>query len=352
MKAFMRKLIVKCVTSLVSVAMLIGCAPSNTDDAASNSASTTEGDLPSGSSISFSGVIAQGYVRDAKLFADYDGDGLQDSNEPVVTSGSTGSYSLSAISGDWNLVSTGGIDTTTGKDALPLKAPAPAQSGETSNVTPLTSLVAASPAMKDKLEELGGWNADIASSAGASGKLLRIAHMVEQSLKVVAQGDNPLLSSTNAQLIVIDKLAEQLSTKSVEEMSSDDVLQEASSAGLVAALSDEKVLNTLSSADQDALGKIKGEVAAAAKEAVQKMTVEIANSDTKVTESSFKDKLEEAVSDVSAVISDAKNLANTPLVATFCGTADNSTCDDNTSSSVGDVPFARYPKFGYVVFAE
>ncbi|HJO47008.1 MAG TPA: hypothetical protein QF683_20390 [SAR324 cluster bacterium] len=53
-------------------------------------------------------------------------------------------------------------------DALPMKAPAPTTSGSTSNVTPLTSMVAANPDLKAKLDALGGdgWNADIASSSG------------------------------------------------------------------------------------------------------------------------------------------------------------------------------------------
>tara|TARA_B100000959_G_C14809079_1_gene553008 strand:- start:477 stop:647 length:171 start_codon:yes stop_codon:yes gene_type:complete len=49
-----------------------------------------------------------------------------------------------------------------------MKAPAPTTSGSTSNVTPLTSMVAANPDLKAKLDALGGdgWNADIASSSG------------------------------------------------------------------------------------------------------------------------------------------------------------------------------------------
>ena len=45
--------------------------------------------------------------------------------------------------------------------ALAMKAPAPTTSGATSNVTPLTSLVAANPSLKAKLDALGGdgWNA-------------------------------------------------------------------------------------------------------------------------------------------------------------------------------------------------
>ncbi|MBP43865.1 MAG: 50S ribosomal protein L29, partial [Deltaproteobacteria bacterium] len=177
--------------------------------------------------MSFSGKVAQGYVDGAKVFADLDGDGVRDSNESQDTTDSSGAYNLNADAGSWTLITSGGtfLDSQGNKvNALPMKAPAPTSSGATANVTPLTSLVAANPDLKAKLDALGGdgWNADIASSSGVPGKLLRVAQTVEQAMKTLTKGDNAVLSSDSSKLKTLDKLADAFAKQ--EDISSKDAL--------------------------------------------------------------------------------------------------------------------------------
>ena len=334
------------ISFLLSLVLIKSCAPKEEDELnkSSNSEEITDESTPSGESILFSGVVAQGYVKDATLFADYNGNIIKDAGEPSVITNSDGSFELSAVSGNWNIVSVGGIDIVTEKSALPMSAPRPEKSGEVSNVTPLTSLVAANPELKNKLDELGGWNSDIANSAGVSGKLMRIAHTVEQSLKVISQGDNAIITNNSAKLLVVGKLANELSAKPINEMTSDESLQDVSTKGILAAFNDENVLNTLSSSEKNSIKLIKGEVANAVSTAVKKMTYEIANTNIKINEATFKDKLDEAVKDVSSTISDAKNLVANPKYAVYCGNSNENSCDDNGSNYISP------PKFGYVVF--
>ena len=190
--------------------LFLGCAKE--EDSTLTSEDSNSPDSSSGS-MSFSGKVAQGYVEGAKVFADLDGDGVRDSNESQDTTDSSGSYNLSADAGSWTLITSGGtfLDSQGNKvNALPMKAPAPSTSGATANVTPLTSLVAANPGLKTKLDALGGdgWNADIASSSGVPGKLLRVAQTVEQAMKTLTTGDNAVLSSDASKLKTINKLAD------------------------------------------------------------------------------------------------------------------------------------------------
>ncbi len=79
-------------------------------------------------------------------------------------------------------------------------APMPDKLGNDVNLTPLTTLVVTRPELKTKLDELGGWNYDIASPTGAPGSLLRVAKSVETLLQILSRGSSPLLDSTAAQL--------------------------------------------------------------------------------------------------------------------------------------------------------
>ena len=227
--------------------LFLGCAKE--EDSTLTSEDSNSPDSSSGS-MSFSGKVAQGYVEGAKVFADLDGDGVRDSNESQDTTDSSGAYNLSADAGSWTLITSGGtfLDSQGNKvNALPMKAPAPSTSGATANVTPLTSLVAANPGLKTKLDALGGdgWNADIASSSGVPGKLLRVAQTVEQAMKTLTTGDNAVLSSDASKLKTINKLADAFAKQ--EDISSNEALTAATQEGLINALNDSEVV-TLSSA--------------------------------------------------------------------------------------------------------
>ena len=71
----------------------------------------------SGQEQSFSGFVVKGPLQNATVFADYDGDGIQDSNEPSALTGLDGSYSLSALNSFSSFVvntSSQTIDTSSG----------------------------------------------------------------------------------------------------------------------------------------------------------------------------------------------------------------------------------------------
>ena len=77
---------------------------------------------------SFSGFVVKGPLKNATVFADYDGDGIQDINEPSVLTNDDGSYNLSAQSSFSSIVVTtdkNTIDTFTGSvlEGVTLKAP-------------------------------------------------------------------------------------------------------------------------------------------------------------------------------------------------------------------------------------
>ena len=326
--------------------LLLGCAKEE-DSTTSTSESSTSEDSSSGS-MSFSGKVAQGYVEGAKVFADLDGDGVRDSNESQGTTDSGGSYTLQADPGSWTLITSGGtfLDSKGNKvNALPMKAPAPSTSGATANVTPLTSLVAANPGLKTKLNALGGdgWNADIASSSGVPGKLLRVAQTVEQAMKTLTTGDNAILSSESSKMKTLDKLADAFAKQ--EDISSKDALTAATQEGLLNALNDEEVV-TLTTAQK----KIKGALVDAAKGAVEGDAAAISNTSDSVVESSVSSSLEAALDNATSTVETAVNLASNPKFAKFCG--GTSLTDNSSCPTIDNNSFLAVARFGYVVFSE
>ena len=330
--------------------LVFGCAKkedstSSSDD--SSSGSITLDDSSSGSII-LSGKIAQGYVRGAKVFADVDGDGIRDSNESQATSDTSGSYDLKADPGSWMLITSGGtfLDSKGNEvNALPMKAPAPTTSGATSNVTPLTSLVAANPSLKAKLDALGGdgWNADIASSSGVPGKLLRIAQTVEQTMMTLSTGSNAVLTTDSSKLKTLDKLADAFAMQ--ENISSNEALAAATQEGLLNALNDENVV--ILSADQK---KIKGALVDATLVAVDSVTAAISDTSEAVVETSVASTLETALDNATSVVGTALNLASNPKYAKFCG--GSSLTDISSCPSIDDSSYLAVARFGYVVYSE
>ena len=313
---------------LLFISLLVfGCA--KTEDSTSTTTpatTTTTSDDSSSGSMMFSGKIAQGYVRGAKVFADVDGDGIRDSNESQATSDTSGSYNLTADPGSWMLITSGGtfLDSKGNEvNALPMKAPAPTTSGATSNVTPLTSLVAANPSLKAKLDALGGdgWNADIASSSGVPGKLLRIAQTVEQTMMTLSTGSNAVLATDSSKLKTLDKLADAFAMQ--ENISSNEALAAATQEGVLNALNDENVVT---------------------------VTAAISDTSETVVETSVTSTLETALDNATSVVGTALNLASNPKYAKFCG--GSSLTDTTSCPSIDDSSYLAVARFGYVVFAE
>ncbi|MAI76780.1 MAG: hypothetical protein CMM90_06355, partial [Rickettsiales bacterium] len=93
------------------------------------------------SSVSYSGNVVKGPLNNALVFLDLNSDGIQDSNEPSVRTGSDGSYTLTTSSSNFTIVAISDdttIDTSSGTvlSGVTLKAP----SGATV-VTPTTTLM-------------------------------------------------------------------------------------------------------------------------------------------------------------------------------------------------------------------
>ena len=328
--------------------LVFGCAKKEDSTSTTTTATTTSNDSSSGSII-LSGKIAQGYVRGAKVFADVDGDGIRDSNESQATSDTSGSYDLKADPGSWMLITSGGtfLDSKGNEvNALPMKAPAPTTSGATSNITPLTSLVAANPSLKAKLDALGGdgWNADIASSSGVPGKLLRVAQAVEQVMMALSTGSNAILTSDSSKLKTLDKLADAFATQ--ENISSNEALAAATQEGLHNALNDENVVTL--SADQKK--KIKEILMDVAKAAVDSVTAAISDTSENVVETSVASTLEAALDNATSVVGTALNLASNPKYAKFCG--GSSLTDISSCPSIDDSSYLAVARFGYVVYSE
>ena len=200
--------------------------------------------------VTVGGKLAQNYVRNAQIWADKLVDGKGDfkwqNGEPLRVSGDEGDYQLTGITSDFLIVTYGGKkQDSTGNwiDAIPMVAPAPESGQTTTNVTPLTTLVAFEPNLKEKLSVYGDWNADIASPSGINGSLLRIAKTVETLSSTISGGDSPLISDFNANLQSLGVLATQLNSTS-GDIASDDVLKASASSALTKIVTDSTLVQS------------------------------------------------------------------------------------------------------------
>ncbi len=198
------------------------------------------------------GKLAQKYVKGAQVWADQLVDGVgnleQDKGEPLALSGENGDYQLTSdalwvLSGDFQIVAYGGAKKDSNGnwiDAAPMLAPAPEPDQAEVNVTPLTTLVTLEPSLKAQLDDIGGWNADIASPNGVSGNLLRIAKIVEAYSFALSGGSSPVVSDLNSSLRSVGKLAATLktATEAGVDLASDEVLEESASSAIDEVLSD------------------------------------------------------------------------------------------------------------------
>ncbi len=239
-------------------------------------------------SSAFGGKLAQSYVKDAQVWADQLVDGVGnlqwDEGEPLAISAEDGSYQLDSeapwiLSGDFQIVTSGGKKSDSNGiwiDAAPMVAPAPLPSQKETNVTPLTTLVAFEPALKKKLDALGGWNADIASPSGVSGNLLRLAKTVETLSGTLSGGSSPMVSDFGSSLKSLGKLATELNT--VEDLTDDTALKESASKAIKAVVEDPTIVpNPPTQAQKDSL-------TSSLEQAVQGVTAAIPASDELVVE--------------------------------------------------------------------
>ena len=262
--------------------------------------------------VAVGGKLAQSYVKGAQVWADKlvngKGDLRWQNQEPLAVSDSQGGYQLSGITGEYQVVAFGGKkQDSTGSwvDAIPMVAPAPEAGQTTTNVTPLTTLVAFEPALKQKLAAYGDWNADIASPNGVSSNLLRIAKTVETLSSVVSGGSSPLISDFNANLSSLEVLATTLNSTS-GDLANDTVLKARASAALTKILSDSTLVPNRPSNEEQAT------LVGSLEQAVQGITAAIPANAVVVEDSTLLSKIETVLdaAEVDGTVSLTLNMGN------------------------------------------
>jgi len=284
--------------------MITGCGlfdePTTTSVGCDSDCNVTVTDKPQPTTppVAVSGKLAQSYVKDARIWADklVDGEGdLQwENGEPLALSGDDGSYQLTEIAGDFQLVTYGGKKQDSAGnwiDAIPMVAPAPDAGQTTTNVTPLTTLVAFEPALKQKLAAYGDWNADIASPSGVSGNLLRIAKTVETLSSTLSGGDSPLITDFNANLKSLGVLATQLNSS--RDLADDTGLKTAASSALTSIVSNSALVQSPPTAARRA------ELVGSLEQAVQGITDNIRADEVVVEDPTLLAKIEEVLEEAS-----------------------------------------------------
>ena len=198
------------------------------------------------------GKLAQAYVVGARVWYDKNnsessGNFLRDPGEPDTLSNAEGDYSLENLQGDGVLITQGGsYRNSQGQSvpAAPMLAPAPSLD-QPANITPITTLVAAEPSLKEKLASFGDWNADIADPNGTSAPLLRIAKTVEGLSGLLSFGEEPITNSDTANLRAILIFAEKLASIPEDKLANESTLKEVSSNALAQILEDPSIVRTL-----------------------------------------------------------------------------------------------------------
>ena len=238
---------------------LTGCGGGGGGGSADNASDAILSSTAQSEPKQLSGKLAQNYVRGATILTDKLVDGVgnfvRDTGETDAISEESGDYSILGPVGDYLLVTSGGQKQNSAGvwvDAAPMMAPPPEVGQTTTNITPLTTLVAFEPELKQKLNELGGWNADIASPSGVNGSLLRIAKTVETLSSVVGGGDTPLVSDLGSQLKSLGKFATQINV-TTEELANPETLKSVAAKSLTEIVSDPTLVATPPTAEQQAL---------------------------------------------------------------------------------------------------
>ncbi|SVB27441.1 uncharacterized protein METZ01_LOCUS180295, partial [marine metagenome] len=275
---------------LMSVSLLLtGCGVgggSQSEPDTLNTSKPTETNI----SISVSGKLAQAYVEGATIIADKKESGsttgncLLDSGETSTVSSSSGDFSLSVNYGDYVICSTGGTykdSDGNSVDAAPMMTPAPESDSTDWNMTPLTTLVTTQPSLKTKLDELGGWNTDIASSSGVPSKLLRVAKTVETYWQVSKR----LSGDSKKQLKSLNNLA--LAFKDNGVPTDNTSLKNLTASALETSMNDSSINTDAKDISEDALKDI-------LKTAIDKVTAAVPDSNQKIVEKDVQDKFDDA----------------------------------------------------------
>lgn len=167
-----------------------------------------------------SGRVADGYIKNATVFADLNGDGVQNAGEISTTTDNFGNFTLTGTAGFGRIVVSGGTDISTN---LPFNGTLTATAGATV-VNPLTTLVqtmvetgrasSAEAAQNQVLTALNGDNAAAqALGAQVQAAAAQVANIMVQGAAVL-QGANSGTTASAAMASVADALAASFATAS------------------------------------------------------------------------------------------------------------------------------------------
>ncbi len=157
------------------------------------------------------GKVIDGYIKDATVFADCNGNKKLDTGEPTPgvtnTNGSFKSFSIPASCKDAELIAMHGFDLTTGKPFNGILMAPP----NSKNITTLTTLVAVNPSLKSKIQSLLSENQTIDIDyvkKKVPGNVIRLASAVGAAVNVASSIS---ANKTEVAATVVKRIAKKLS---------------------------------------------------------------------------------------------------------------------------------------------
>jgi hypothetical protein len=134
-----------------SILLLSGCGSDDIEAIAEDVLNAT-------TNITISGKAVDGYIKDAQVCIDTNKDDVCGANEPTTTTDENGDFTLSSIvEGEFPILINGGVDTATDKPFIgQLKSIVDIKdeiSSQTTNITPLTTMVAYTRELNPNLSE-------------------------------------------------------------------------------------------------------------------------------------------------------------------------------------------------------
>ncbi len=259
-----------------------------------------------GVSSSYNGFVIKGPLSNAKVFADYDNDGILDSDEPFAVTNQDGSYTLNASSDFSAIVVTtdsNTIDTSSGAVLAGVTLKAPKAAGV---VSPTSTMVYESDLSVSEVAKVLGLpeDFDLDFNPFAEGVDQEKAAAVEKTSQMIMTTINAISGSAEgvglssidafktAVEAIVEVVKEKVSTNLTVDLSNDSVLEEVQTKAVTAAVkrgADEA--NFISAVDQ----------------AVQ--TTKSVNQNIKNLENIFSDEAKDVLKTVSQVKQGAQNSA-------------------------------------------
>ncbi len=172
-----------------------------TDPSSANDANAIQDNSGNDASSFIRGIVADGYIRGARIYLDLNNDGIANSNEFTgITTDENGSFFLPNAISNLAIIAVGGINIDTGLEQLtPLKAPA-----GSSTINPITTLVQA------VIDHAARNNILITSEEASNDVATVLGIQLPNGLTLA--NFNPLAQPDDAASIAAQKIAAQIAT--------------------------------------------------------------------------------------------------------------------------------------------